>query len=390
MHKKIVVVEDNLLIQELHKHYLTNLGHEVVGCFERGQDVINFFKENNEADLILMDIRLEDDIDGIQAMEEIQKSFSVPVVYVSANSDDSNYARAVSTNMKAFLSKPLSSQDLETALKSLSSLTDSILYAEKIQKSLFPQVDEINSYFNKNLYINRPKDIITGDFCFFHKQDEANEIIGGVADCTGHGIPGALLSILASHIISTICNEKDNLLQIIEDLNFQLKRSLSRGKNTFQLSDSLDLVIFKIKPEQSEIEISGLKRIFIYYSYENKKHTVVYLNENHSKNNIDTIENTSEIASPLIKIKYHENDIFYFFSDGITDQFGGSNDKKLMRKRLLDFFDSDINNQDLKSKQLNLNLFLRRWQGRNEQTDDMILLGINPSSFNRNKVKKNS
>ncbi len=387
MHKRIVIVEDNLLIQELHKHYLTNLGHKVVGCFEKGNDVINFFNEGNEADLILMDIRLEDDIDGIQAMEEIQKSITIPVVYVSANSDDSNYARAVSTNMKAFLSKPLSSEDLEAALKSLSSLTDSILYAEKIQKSLYPQVDEINGYFHKNIYINRPKDIITGDFCFFHKQEETDEIIGGIADCTGHGIPGALLSILSSHIITTICIQKNNLTEIIETLDFELKKSLSRGKNTYQLTDSLDLVIFKIKAEQSEIEISGLKRILIYYSFENKTNTVIYLNEKKSKNNTAIINNTMDIASPLITIKFHENDIFYFFSDGITDQFGGPNDKKLMRTRLLEFFDSDINNHDLKSKQLNLNLFLRRWQGRLEQTDDMILLGINPSSFANNNKK---
>ena len=387
MHKKIVIVEDNLLIQELHKHYLTNLGHKVVGCFEKGNDVINFFNEGNEADLILMDIRLEDDIDGIQAMEEIQKSITIPVVYVSANSDDSNYARAVSTNMKAFLSKPLSSEDLEAALKSLISLTDSILYAEKIQKSLYPQVDEINGYFHKNIYINRPKDIITGDFCFFHKQEETDEIIGGIADCTGHGIPGALLSILSSHIITTICIQKNNLTEIIETLDFELKKSLSRGKNTYQLTDSLDLVIFKIKAEQSEIEISGLKRILIYYSFENKTNTVIYLNEKKSKNNTAIINNTIDIASPLITIKFHENDIFYFFSDGITDQFGGPNDKKLMRTRLLEFFDSDINNHDLKLKQLNLNLFLRRWQGRLEQTDDMILLGINPSSFANNNKK---
>jgi len=389
MHKRIVIVEDNLLIQELHKHYLTNLGHKVVGCFEKGIDVIDFFNEGNEADLILMDIRLEDDIDGIEAMEEIQKSITIPVVYVSANSDDSNYARAVSTNMKAFLSKPLSSEDLEAALKSLSSLTDSILYAEKIQKSLYPQVDEINGYFHKNIYINRPKDIITGDFCFFHKDEETDEIIGGIADCTGHGIPGALLSILSSHIITTICIQKNNLTEIIETLDFELKKSLSRGKNTYQLTDSLDLVIFKIKAEQSEIEISGLKRILIYYSFENNTNTVIYLNEKKSKNNTDIFNDTIDLASPFITIKFHENDIFYFFSDGITDQFGGPNDKKLMRTRLLEFFDSDINNHDLKSKQLNLNLFLRRWQGRLEQTDDMILLGINPGSFANNNKKSN-
>ena len=385
MKKKLVIVEDNLLIQELHMHYLTNLGHEVVACFEKGNDVIDFFK-SNIADLILMDIRLEGNIDGIEAMEEIQKHVSIPVVYVSANSDDSNYARAVSTNMKAFLSKPLSSNDLEVALRNLSNLTDSILYAEKIQKTLFPQVDEINDYFKSSIFINRPKDVVTGDFCFLHRMEENDEIIGGVADCTGHGIPGALLSILSSYIISNNIKKTSNITEIIAQLNYELKQSLSRGNNLFNLNDSLDLVIFKICPTKSEIEISGLKRIFIYYNHENKKHEIVSLNENRSENNLSITIHDTEVQAPLLKIKFNKEDIFYFFSDGITDQFGGPNDKKLMRKRLLSFFDSDMQNTDLKKKQFNLNLFLRKWQGITEQTDDMLLLGIKPVSANFKKL----
>jgi sigma-B regulation protein RsbU (phosphoserine phosphatase) len=377
MKKKIVIVEDNLLIQELHMHYLTNLGHEVVGCFEKGKDVIDFFK-SNIADLILMDIRLEDNIDGIEAMEEIQKHVSIPVVYVSANSDDSNYARAVSTNMKAFLSKPLSSKDLEDALKNLSNLTDSILYAEKIQKSLFPQADEINDFFKNNIFINRPKDVVTGDFCFLHRMKENDDIIGGVADCTGHGIPGALLSILSSYIISNSIKKTSNILEIIAELNYELKQSLSRGNNFFNLTDSLDMVIFKICSAKSEIEISGLKRIFIYYNHQNKKHEIVSINENRTENNFSITVHDTEVQVPLLKMKFDKEDIFYFFSDGITDQFGGPYDKKLMRQRLISFLDSDIQNTDLKKKQLNLNLFLRKWQGTTEQTDDMILLGIKP------------
>ena len=82
MKKKIVIVEDNLIIQELHKHYVLNLGHEVVACFENGQDVIDFFKENT-ADLILMDIRLGDDIDGVKASQEISEMIPVPIIYGS-------------------------------------------------------------------------------------------------------------------------------------------------------------------------------------------------------------------------------------------------------------------------------------------------------------------
>ena len=118
MKKIIVIVEDDLIIQELHRYFVTNLGHEAVACFTTGQEVIDFFKENT-ADLILMDIRLEDDIDGIEAMSVIEKSVHVPVVYVSANNEDSSYRRAINTNMKGFLSKPIVKDDLEKIISQL-------------------------------------------------------------------------------------------------------------------------------------------------------------------------------------------------------------------------------------------------------------------------------
>jgi serine phosphatase RsbU (regulator of sigma subunit) len=216
--------------------------------------------------------------------------------------------------------------------------------------------------------------------------EENDEIIGGVADCTGHGIPGALLSILSSYIISNNIKKTSNITEIIAELNYELKQRLSRGNNLFNLNDSLDLVIFKICPTKSEIEISGLKRIFIYYNHENKKHEIVSLNENRSENNLSITIHDTEVQVPLLKIKFNKEDIFYFFSDGITDQFGGLDDKKLMRKRLLSFFDSDMQNTDLKKKQFNLNLFLRKWQGITEQTDDMLLLGIKPAGANFKKL----
>jgi len=106
MRKKIVIVEDDYIIQELHKLYVSNLGHDVVACFENGWDAIEYFKENY-ADLILMDIRLEDSLDGIETMKKIQEIRSIPVVYITGNTEDANYKRAINTNMKGFLSKPV-------------------------------------------------------------------------------------------------------------------------------------------------------------------------------------------------------------------------------------------------------------------------------------------
>ncbi len=373
MKKRIVIVEDDLIIQELHRYFVTNLGHEAVACFTTGQEVIDFFKENT-ADLILMDIRLEDDIDGIEAMSVIEKSVHVPVVYVSANNEDSSYRRAINTNMKGFLSKPIVKDDLEKIISQLEDVTDSILYAKKIQQAILEQQEDLELLFSDFLFINRPKDIVTGDFCFIDKDSSSNEIIGAIGDCTGHGIPAALLSVLSYHFISNITKKTTVLQDFIFQLNEEIMKSLSKAKSQHYVNDSLDVLLFKLNLELNEIEIAGINREFIYFDSKNDCH---YLYKLKFASLGNPIENKNEI--PFMKFQYEKDDVFYFFSDGVTDQFGGQLSKKLSRKRLVEFFDNSKSTSELKKKQVELNMFLRKWQGNNEQTDDMIILGISPS-----------
>ena len=373
--KKIVIVEDDFLIQELHRHYVTNLGHDVVDCFSTGKEVIEYFKDHT-ADLILMDIRLEDNIDGIEAMNEIERHVPVPVVYVSANNEDSSYKRAIQTNMKGFLSKPVVKGDLEKIINDLEDVTDSILYAERIQKAIFIQKEDVDEIFKDNIFLNRPKDIVTGDFCFLDYYEESKEYIGGIGDCTGHGIPAALLSVLCFQFVTNISKYKRNLKDIIYELNNNIINSLSKVNSKNTVNDSLDLVLFRILSETNEIEVSGIKREFIHYDSKNKIHNLHRLRANSLGS---PIENKKDI--PLLKFKYEKDDFFYFFSDGITDQFGGQFSKKITRKRVIEFLDQTIHTVDLNKKQIEFNMFLRKWQGNNEQTDDMIFLGISPSSF---------
>ncbi len=377
MKKRIVIVEDDLLIQELHKYYVNNLGHEVVECFTTGQEVIDFFKENT-ADLILMDIRLEDDIDGIEAMNAIEETIHVPVVYVSANNEDSSYNRAINTNMKGFLSKPIIKDDLEKIISQLEDVTDSILYAKKIQQAIFEQHEDLELLFSNFLFLNRPKDIVTGDFCYLDKDKNTNNIIGAIGDCTGHGIPAALLSVLSYHFISNIAKQTNVLQDVIYQLNEEMMSSLSKAKSQHYVNDSLDVVLFNIKAKGDKIKIAGINREFIYFDSKNDCH---YLYKLKFASLGNPIENKKEI--PIMEFEYEKEDVFYFFSDGITDQFGGQLSKKLTRKRLVDFFDETKSTVDLKKKQIELNIFLRKWQGNNEQTDDMIILGICPSSLKK-------
>lgn len=375
MTKKVVIVEDDFIIQELHKHYIENLGHEVVGCFTSGEEAIEYFSSNT-ADLILMDIRLESSTDGIETMRKINEMQIIPVAYITGNTEELNLKRALNMGMKGFYSKPIKPKDIEDILDSINDLNESILYAERIQKAIFPQKLEIHRLFHHSIYINRPKDVISGDFCVLVPKKGSNHIIGGVGDCTGHGVPAALLSVLCHEIITSNSKKYDDLRKIIFKLNESIIQNLSKLNKADSVSDGLDLVIFKINPEQKTIDLAGINRPFIHFDAKKKKHTYIKLK---GKAIGQPYDGDEEI--PLLSFEYSDGDYFYFFSDGITDQFGGSESKKLMKGRLLDFLESTVK-MPAEVRELEFELFLRKWQGNNKQTDDMIFVGICPSEIN--------
>ena len=372
--KRIVIVEDDLLIQELHKQYIEKMGHEVVAAFSSGEDAIDFFRKHN-ADLILMDIRLESALDGIETMKKIHSFTDIPVLYVTGNTEEGNLRKALNNHMKGFLAKPVMPEDLEDLIDSVNTINDSIRYAEKIQKALFPQKGEMRRIFNKCVYINRPKDTITGDFPFLLFKQKHLQIFGGIGDCTGHGIPAALLSVLCHEIVNNQTRKYSDLRLIINRINRKVMESLARKEGDTSLRDGLDLILFKVEPEEAVIEIAGVKRPFIHFDSKSGKHNYYSIRGKSIGEVFDP-----EYDIPVFRIPYSENDFFYFFSDGITDQFGGINGKKLMKRRLLEFLDAS---KDMPSEMLEieLELFLRKWQGTHMQTDDILLIGLNPAQL---------
>jgi sigma-B regulation protein RsbU (phosphoserine phosphatase) len=374
MKKKIVIVEDDLIIQELHRHYVEDLGHEVIACCTSGEEAIDFFREHH-ADLILMDVRLEDSLDGIDTVKKIQEIRSVPVLYVTGNTEDSNFRRAIETNMKGFVTKPISPDELEKVIDSLKELTDSILFAENIQKSILPQRKDFHRLFGDCLFINRPRNTISGDFSVISRLKNRNDLIMGVGDCTGHGVPAALLSVLSHGIISRGCRKSRKLPEILMDLNQNILRNLSRLGNEHSVPDGLDLSIIRIHPSSGRLWVAGLKSAFIIYRAEQK--TAEY-HSFRGQSIGNPIENSDEIQE--MEFSFQKGDFFYFFSDGVTDQFGGPFSRKLSRKGLLEYI-TRVHIVKEVNKEIELDLSLRKWQGTHEQTDDIILLGFDPTSL---------
>lgn len=371
--KKIVIVEDHLIIQELHKQYVEDLGHEVVACFTTGEEAIHYFQDSS-ADLVLMDIRLEDAMDGIEVTKRIQELKPVPVVYITGNTEDSNFRRAMETSMAGFISKPVSQSELENVIDSLNDLTSSIIYAEKIQKAIFPQRKDFESLFENMVHINRPMHIIGGDFPFLQHFPEKGIVVGGLGDCTGHGIPAALLSVLCHEIISNIVRRTQALTEIAQDLNTSLMNNLAKMNNVDGVNDSLDLIVFKLDVSAAVMQIMGFKMGFVHWK--SKERQLSY--HKFKGRPLGAPMQVEDIQ--VIETSFEKDDQFFFYSDGVTDQFGGPMSKKLSTKGLLGVLQGIMTELPV-NREREINLLLRRWQGMNVQTDDMLMLGLSPSNL---------
>jgi sigma-B regulation protein RsbU (phosphoserine phosphatase) len=369
--KKVVIVEDEFLISELYRHYLINLGHEVLASFTNGTDAIAYFRDNT-ADLVLMDVKLGNSEDGIETMKQINSFRDVPVVYISGNTEDDNLKRALDTELMAFLSKPVAMDDLDNILGSLKDINASILYAERIQRAIFPQRKEIAKILPGAIFISRPRHLVNGDFCFIAKNRTRNWITAGIGDCAGHGVPAALLSVMSHEMLRSLARRNLEPQEIIRQLNRNIVRNLARVDRSRKLSDYLDLLVFRIEANEQKITIADLRIPFVRY---------VAKSDEMEWHQYDGPKIGGGFIQPgqvsIRTFKYQEGDFFFFFTDGLPDLSGGTEGKKMKKEGLLEIIRKIIH-QTPSARDIEFDLLLRRWQGGAIASDDMLLLGFSP------------
>lgn len=252
-------------------------------------------------------------------------------------------------------------------------ITDSISYAKKILSSLLPELETI-TYFADYFLIYYPKDIVSGDFYWYGEYE--NYKFFAVGDCTGHGVPGALLSILGSRLLNEIIIDKGiyNLDHILSLLNINFKKILKQETYVSNLSektnDGMDLVIIRIDFKNNyEINFAGAKRPLIYYNSKEKQLTRI-------SGSHFSIGGFS-VKEPIYKVeKFYANagDIFILMSDGYIDQ----NNKERKRFGTLKFIELiryHIEKPLSEIKQI-LEEELKTWQNNEIQRDDITVLGI--------------
>ena len=252
-------------------------------------------------------------------------------------------------------------------------ITDSINYAKTIQSAVLGPKESIREIFKKSFVYYLPKDIVSGDFYWFSKEN--NIAFVAAVDCTGHGIPGAFMSIIGHSLIKEVINKDINATasEVLTQLDKEVIEALSLHQKDNYAKDGMDIALCKIDFNKKQINFSGANRPFYFL----KKHSenIEVIKGNRIGIGDDFFDKTKHGYTNHF-IDYEKGDRFYIFSDGLIDQFGGGNDKKFLASRFkkLVFL---LKDKDIIEQENELHNVFKRWKGKNkEQADDILIIGI--------------
>jgi serine phosphatase RsbU (regulator of sigma subunit) len=256
-------------------------------------------------------------------------------------------------------------------------ITDSINYAQRIQQAILPLPEDISKVFPESFIYFQPRDIVSGDFYWFYKskRKDKNWVYIAVADCTGHGVPGAFMSMIGNTLLNEILNEKQiyETDQILNHLHIEVRAALKQDTAQNTTNDGMDIALCRIDLETLELQYAGANRAL--YIYKNTKDGIEFVDVKPNKFPIGgyQAETTRSFTPHHIQLK--QNDTIYIFSDGYADQFGGVSNKKFMVKRLQNELIA-IQNLPMSEQKFLVQKLVMDWKGDAEQVDDILMIGV--------------
>ena len=247
-------------------------------------------------------------------------------------------------------------------------IQDSINYAQNIQSSILPDVKDLEKNLGEIFVFYKPKDVVSGDFFWYCLH--GNKVLLAAADCTGHGVPGAFMSMIGSYELNNSVLERGLFepSKILSYINVSLKKRLKQNKNSDSIKDGMDIALCAFDLTNYSLHYSGANRpLFIVrgdeaLEYSPSKTAI----GGHTDSNFEFSEN---------QIKLNKGDCIYMYTDGYSDQFGGDKNKKLTTKRFKDLLRS-IASKPMKEQLAILEKTFYEWKGNFDQLDDVLVIGI--------------
>ncbi|MES2515220.1 MAG: SpoIIE family protein phosphatase [Bacteroidota bacterium] len=254
-------------------------------------------------------------------------------------------------------------QELETKNKNI---MDSFRYAQNIQNAFIQNKSGFFDLLPNSFILCKPKDIISGDFYWYKETND--HILFAASDCTGHGVPGALMSMIGIEKLNSAVLMHKEPADILHQLNIDIKTALSYPVS--EINDGMDIAICTIDKKNKVLKFSGANRPLWYIS----KGQTMLQEVKGTKHSIGGFADANQYYINH-SISFEEGDTFYIFSDGYADTFGGHADKKLMTRKFKEIL-VGIQNQSLIDQGKYLDAFIDKWTARSEQVDDILVIGV--------------
>ncbi len=260
------------------------------------------------------------------------------------------------------------------------SITSSIHYAERIQRSTLPEHDIFNKYFPNSFVLYKPRDIVSGDFYWFDEieKDGKNYLVIAVGDCTGHGVPGGFMSMLGNNLLTTVVTIGGQIEPAIalEEVDYDIRKVLHQDDHSSNSQDGMEIAFCTIDLESLKMKYAGAHRSL--YFFRNGEFTEI-------KADRESLGGVSKIRKKKLKnlelttheIQLQKDDIFYLFSDGYKDQFGGELGRVFSSKKFKNLL-YKIHQKPMERQMEILDEEVMAWSkiSNQKQTDDIIVLGV--------------
>lgn len=383
----VLIVDDNPKNLQVLGGFLQNEGMMVEFAMD-GNSALNWVQKQ-KFDLMLLDIMMPG-MSGYEVCSEIKKNAGdneAPVIFITAKTDSDSIVEGFNCGAVDYVTKPFIRSELLARVKTQikikrsadlirqylaeieeknRNITDSIRYAKNIQKAILDKPGTVKQ-LPENFVIFLPKDIVSGDFFWFNNLDET--VVLAVMDCTGHGVPGALMSILGITLMNEIVNTHrilppDKILGVLRD---EIIQALGQKGEKENIKDSIEGSIVCYDRKNGKIQFSGSFNPLVLI----RGNEIIEIKADRFP--IGYFEIMKEFSLSEIKIK--KDDVIYLYTDGYADQFGGPDKRKFTRKRFLELLHKH-HAQPLDMQKKILSESFNRWKGVLNQTDDVLVAGF--------------
>ncbi|WP_291722786.1 PP2C family protein-serine/threonine phosphatase [Bernardetia sp.] len=386
MDKKVILcVDDELIIlnslkQELSERFAETMIIEVAESGDEGLEIIDFFREKGKEVVLIISDYIMPQMKGDEFLIEAHKVLpNTMKILLTGQASLEGVTNAVNkTNLYRYIPKPWKTRDLimtvegaienynkDKLLKSQNrQIQSSIRYAERIQSAVLPSSKYLSEVFPNHFVFYQPKDVVSGDF--YWAREEGNKTIIAVADCTGHGVLGAFMSLIGHQLLNRAIVDKKiySPEEILKNMNTAIRNVWSEKQVNSR--EGMEVAICVIDKEEKKLSFAGARR-------------PICIIENGSLNYIKGdragIEGKENAFYSKHEFDLRPNTQIYLYSDGYQDQFGGIQNRRFMSKNLRDLFVS-IENKSSKEQLEEIASTFTEWKRNYDQIDDVLVLGI--------------